>query len=955
MEALQQWWAREGHGLHALLENGVQEKHFKKWLCDNFDHWFSAIDDFLTGKSYLVPENIEFLCHDNLMGQLNGNKFRGDKKQQYLATWALPTLELEALLSNIKELLVAVRYSLAHKRSEVGERLLAQGTMGFDGLIQNLARALDGEKGRQLRQVIGPRFSLALIDEFQDTDNLQYKIFSELFGSGQHYLYLIGDPKQAIYKFRGADIHSYFVARSNASERLTLTTNYRSHPQLVEEVNRLFGTRTTPFLYDEAMLDYQRVEPGLDTSTFDIEQGGKSIAGMVYCSLPENVDDKSGRWSSGKAADVIRDYSVAEIVSLLRPDTKAIYHKGDKGKNLAPGDIAILVRSHKQAEQYRASLVEVGIPAVVSSRSSVFHTPECLELMALLHAIAGPTDLTKLKSGMAISWFNLSGNELVAIWEDEDLLSHWRAKMIQYHSLWLDKGLFAMMATVMDGEDILLNIAGKPYAERTIANLYHLVELLQEQESGENLGMGQLLQWLQKVYLHKDIVGGTELLLESDGDAVQIVTMHGAKGLEYPVVFCPYLWYSSGMLGGEKNQISVQEGGRNLIDIGSPHFEKRKELADYDQRAEELRLLYVALTRAKVRCYVMWADVKKHTYVRDSFESALGYLLFEKGACDWQQQHTTLELLSKDYSVEHHLIGDETVIDSYIPHMQQTELTPRKASGRSLSTSWQMTSFSGLATMSDYEYEHKGITVVEGDDSTISVVGLPAGASFGNVIHDLLEDSDFSLMEESPELQARIEKKCSRYGVVAEPSDIAKLLHCMVTTALPGDFCLGDIPSSSCLKEMPFYFQLSPFQTRNIYTILAEDPTVLPVGERTVRGYLTGFVDLICLVDGKYYIMDYKTNSLGEAQASYTRENLVEAMKSHNYGLQYWIYSLVLHHHLAGLMDDYDFNHHFGGVMYLFARGMNPDIKGSGVYSTIPDYDTLLSLSALLADGGRDE
>ncbi|BHH82797.1 exodeoxyribonuclease V subunit beta [Desulforhopalus sp. 52FAK] len=955
MESLQKWWVREGQTLQARFQNGVTEKHFKKWLCDNFEHWFAAIEDFVSGTSFLLPDNIEFLSYEHLIGELNGTKFRGDKKQAYLEQWTLPSIEVETLLLSIKKLLLAVRCTLASKRLEVSERLLLQGTMGFDGLIQNLAHALDGEKGRQLRQVIGDRFSLALIDEFQDTDSLQYKIFSELFGGGNHYLYLIGDPKQAIYKFRGADIHSYFTARNNAEKRLTLTTNYRSHPRLVEEVNRLFSARTNPFLYDESMLDYQRVEPGLSDSSFDIKRGGESLAGMVYCSLPENVDDKSGRWSSGKAADLFRDYSVNEILSLLNPHEKSIYCKGGKSEDLAPGDIAILVRSHKQAQQYQASLIESGIPAVVSSRSSVFHTGECLELMALLRAIASPTDLLKLKAAMAVSWFNFSGNQLVQIWQDEDQLSHWQSKMVQYHSLWLEQGLFSMMASFIEDEEILLSIAGKPYAERTIANLYHLIELIQEQESGENLGIGQLLQWLQKVYLQKDVVGGTELLLESDEDAVQIVTMHGAKGLEYPVVFCPYLWYSSGMLAGERHQITVNEHGRNLIDLGSELFEERKKLADYDQKAEELRLLYVALTRAKVRCYTMWGDVKKHTYVRDSFESPLGYLLFNEGQCEWQAQNSVLGALSSMNFTQHYLIGEEEERESYSPQLTQGELVTQKESGRSLGTSWQMTSFSGLATMSEYEYEHNGISVQRGGDNPIPVPGLPAGASFGNVIHDLLEDSDFSSLESSAELLAQIEKKCSRYGVETDSGDIAKLLRCIVSTNLTGEFSLQNIAPTSVLKEMPFYFKLSPFQTAEIHKVLAGDPTVLPMNNRSIRGYLTGFVDLICLINGKYYVMDYKTNILGENMDAYSYDNLVEAMKSHNYGLQYWIYSLVLHHHLMNLMDDYDFNDHFGGVMYLFVRGMSPDITGSGVYSTVPDYGTLLRLSALLADGGHDE
>lgn len=956
METLQSWWQQGEAQLYTRFTEAVANKHFKKWICDNLTHWFASIAAFLTGEAYLLPENIDFLMAENLLAQLNGSKFRGDeKKNNYIAEWSLPTREVEAFCASKEALLLSFRCKLASLRSEVGERLQALGTMGFDDLIQNLAAGLHGDKGALLRNAIGQRFSLALIDEFQDTDSLQYTIFNELFGTGQHFLYLIGDPKQAIYKFRGADIHSYFKARNSADKRLTLEKNYRSHPLMVEEVNRLFENRLQPFLYAETMLDYHRVLPGLTTSTYDIIQEDQSLAGMVYCSLPENLDDKAGRWSSGKAAEVFCQYTVTEISRLLDSTSTAKYSTKKVERELEPRDIAILVRSHKQAEQYQAGLLEAGIPVVVSSRVSVFHTLECGELIVLLKAIASPTELSKLKSAMTISWFKLSGNMLLDIWQDEEQLSIWQGKMFAYHRLWQDQGLFSMMNVCIADEKILINIAGNRFAERTIANIYQLVELVQEQESSENYGMGQVLQWLQRIHLQENSAAGTELLLESDEDAVQIVTMHGAKGLEYPVVFCPYLWYSSSRISSEKYQISVHENGLNVIDLGSDAFAERKQRAECDQKAEDLRLLYVAVTRAKVRCYIMWGDVKKHSFVADSFDSALGYLLFPDGQCDSEAQVASFESLAAANPIYHRQIELETVPERYESTLIEGELLPLQPSNRSLHTDWQMSSFSGLAALSDYEYEHNVPTVASvtaHKDMPIEVQGLPAGANFGNVIHDLLEEFDFFSMQASTELLVQIERKCERYGVTAQAEDIEKLLWCVVSSTLIDDFCLMDLPPERCLKEMPFYFQLSLFHTSMINEILQFEPTVLPIGPRQMRGYLTGFVDLICLQDGKYYIMDYKTNYLGTDLGDYRHEQLVLAMKSHNYGLQYWIYSLVLHRHLQNLNDDYSYDLHFGGVMYLFVRGMSPDYPGNGVYFTKPDYDTLMQLGALL---GEDE
>lgn len=954
-KVLQNWWRKEGGNLYNTFVEAIEAKHFKKGVSGDFENWFGAVVRFIDGVGSPLPGEIIYLTYSGLLAELSGVKFKGDtKKEEYLEKWSLPSPEVEELLRLKDELVLAFRLGLVAKREEVSERLLAQGTMGFDGLIRNLARGLEGIKGRELCKVIGETYSLALIDEFQDTDELQYRIFSTLFGGDGHYLYLIGDPKQAIYKFRGADIHSYFSARNDAAYLLTLTKNYRSHPSLVEEVNRLFTSRTQPFGYEESVLDYNHVQAGLSPQSYDIGEGGSSLAGMVYCSLPENSDDKEGRWSSGKAAEKFCSFTVAEICSLLAPKRALSYVKNGETRPLAPRDIAILVRSHNHAEMYREKLVRAGVPAIVSSRDSVFHSRECLELIALLKAIAAPTELSELKSAMTISWFNLSGRELKNIWDDDEQLSDWQSKIITYHGLWQDQGLFFMVNRLLREEAVLVTLAGQALAERKIANIYQLVQLVQEKESEANLGMVQILSWLQRMYTQNSGAMGGELLLESDEDAVQIVTMHGAKGLEYPVVFCPYLWYGTDYLGRESYQVAVHEKGKNIVDLGSSHFEMRKKLARAEEQAEDIRLLYVALTRAKVRCYTMWADVKKHSNVVDSFDSALGYLLFPGGYLNHDDQNAFFEKLEGNPGLWHLLLELDSEAAGYRKGIENVKLAPLTPSDRSLHTDWQMSSFSALAKLSDYEYDHTPPTP-SGGGEPVPLVGLPAGASFGNVIHDLLEQWPFyalaSFREHAPELPAAITRNCQRYGVDATEDDIQRLLEGVVKTALPPGFALCDIDEENCLKEMAFYFQLNPFKTEDIYKVLKRDPTVLPVGPRTMRGYLTGFVDLICMWQGRYYIMDYKTNNLGNDLDSYSEDGLVHAMKSHNYGLQYWIYSLVLHRHLSNLLADYSYATHFGGVMYLFVRGMTPEKPGNGVYFTLPDPGMLEELGTVLGEG----
>ena len=960
MAGLTSWWQECGDELKDLFAKSLGQGHFKKPFSDEFDQWFAELAAFFSGAAATLPDKIGLLNRLLLAGELNGHKIKGEeKKSSYLAAWPLPEVEVEELLAAAGDLLLSLRVELAEKlRAEVMSRLERRGNIGFDDLIVRLSRALLGDRGLALKRLVGARYAVALIDEFQDTDGVQWHIFSSLFGGGAHALYLIGDPKQAIYKFRGADIHSYFLARNSATQLLTLEKNYRSHPFLVGEVNRLFTSRQRPFYFPAEILDYRPVLAAKSENDADLLRAGVSLAGMVYCTLAENQDDSNGRWSSGKAAERFLSFAVAEIGRLLDPTVPAVL-RTEQERLLAPHDIAVLVRSHRQAEAYRQALAEAGIPAVVASRASVFHTGECRDLLLLLQAIANPGDMVKLRTALTIPWFGFTGNDLYELWRNEERLNQLHSRFQDYHQRWREQGFLAMMSRLLVTEEVLVTLAAGRMAERAIANINHLLELVQEEESSENLGISQVVQWLLQMSTDDGATDDTELLLESDEEAVRIVTMHGAKGLEYPVVFCPFLWYRSDRLSEEKLQITGHDDDHRLVvDLGSPQFLQRREQAVGEQMAEDLRLLYVALTRAKIRCYAMWADVKAHLPVADSFQSALGYLLFPGGALPYQGQQERLQEVVQGNPVQLLTISELDFLVPPTAKARSRKLCPREASGRSLYTDWQMSSYSAMAMLSEYEQE--GEVAAGPAGRPIPVPGLPMGASFGNVIHDLLDELSFAVIaQDHKDNTPLLQQKCLRYGVGAEPVGIARLLQQVVTTPLlqasgAGNFNLAMIDEVRCLKEMGFYFHLGLLATERINAILAGEPTLVPLAHRTMRGYLTGFIDLVCEFGGKYYIIDYKTNFLGDTLADYQADKLIAAMQAHNYGLQYWIYTLVLHRHLQNLLPEYRYHHHFGGIMYLFVRGMTPDIPGSGVFATRPDYEKVLALDRAIG-GHTDE
>ena len=1021
LNRLSGWWQSNAATLQPLMQEAVNEGKFTKDLQTGFTDWWQQVDDFLEGRSLQLPANIERLSAAGIKAELHGGKFRSskeksgeEKKEEFIAAWPLADQEVADFLRARQDVALAFRIGLVRELSTGLTRTLRQqNLLSFDDLISQLAKALAGEQGPALRQILGKRYQVALIDEFQDTDDAQYSIFSALFAGSSHYLYLIGDPKQAIYTFRGADIYSYFKARDQADFHLGLEKNYRSHPALVEAVNRLFQLREDAFATGE--LTYSPVLPAKSADDGHLLDDGKEIAVMVYCQLDAAPDADDGRWSSEKATERIVSSVVAEIARLLRPQATdgpvslapwiapaeerpqgpIMLTTTDEEKPLVPRDIAILVRNHKQADQFQAALARAGIPAVTASQQSVFATDECHDLFLLMQALCAPADLTLLKTALTSAWFGMNGQELYNLWQTPEQVDLRQSRFHDYHLLWQERGFLAMMTRLLATEKILLNLARNPLAERKISNIHHLLELIQAAETEEAMGPGKTLQWLRAMKDDPRGLEDTELRLESDEEAVRIVTMHSAKGLEYPVVFCPFLWQRGNFLKKQKDFVTCHDENRELIiDLGSPDFSRHKEQALTEELAEELRLAYVALTRAKYRCYAFWAEVKGNKDVTESMVPSLAWLLSLEQGKDFATQIQTLQQQAANDSVAHELIAadnDEPVVMAGRKTGGE-ELISLSFTGRNLHTDWLLHSYSSLSHQPDNEVnwserpERANLSPSTGDTDLLP--DLPIGAAMGNVVHALLEEVPFATLatghasavpgsrDTMPDKRSEaktsalavgagyenlLHQQCAWFGVEVNPDRLAALLQKVVQTPLsvadPGTpFCLEALNPSEIIREMPFYFQLTNSSTEQINTILAGETTVTPITPKTLQGYLTGFVDLICRYQGKFYIMDYKSNWLGNHLPDYGPAGLEQAMHDHNYGLQYWLYTLVLHRYLQNAMAGYDYATHFGGVMYLFIRGMEPTLPGSGVYYDLPDRATLERLDRCLTDnyGGAE-
>ena len=950
---IREWWKTNSGVLEGLFLEAITGMMFKKTLRDCFSDWWCQCEAFFTGISSTLPPDLSWLTKSALLDELNGSKLRGDeKKKAFLQDWPLAEQSVDDFLETCAQAVLSLRIELALELQKgLRKRMQQQGQFSFDDLVLLLAQALTGPRRAILQPVLADRFQVALIDEFQDTDTAQYRIFSTLFAGGKHYLYLIGDPKQAIYRFRGADIYAYFAARDAADNCLTLARNYRSNPLLVDAVNDLFTLRADSFVNVE--LPYHRVDAAKSSECLRLLDHGQPEAPMVYCSVDSREPDGKP-WSSGLCLERLQAFVLAEINDLLQH--KTFSSSVGSERPLAAGDIAILVRSHRQATAFQQTLARGNIPSVLGGRQTVFESNEYPDLLAVLEAVATPSDSGLLRKALCCKWFAYDGLRFHTLVHDELEMESWQERFYGYHQLWQEKGVFAMMNSLIVAESVFETLGTLPLAQRQIANITHLLEILQEEETAERLVPSGLVHFLRQQRESGDAADHAQLRLESDEEAVKIVTMHGVKGLEFPVVFCPVLWGRSARTKHEKQCVRFHdEQNRQVADLGSPFFDQRRSAAIEEELAEELRLLYVAVTRASCRSYVCWADVKANGWIMSSRESALGWALSLADCADIEEQNENIqEICDGKKAVFRRLPAvapDPVARDRDM--VSEKDYSCRDFNGFPLTAEWLMTSYSALAGAAHYSAPEP-VSRPEGAEK-VPVPDLPFGAGFGNVVHGILEDYSFAMLAGEEDYVDAVEGQCRRFGITADTEQLMMLLRNVTRSPLAvGDsgssFSLSHLSEQDLLKEMPFYFHLRRESTERINSLLEFSDVVRPVQEKMLQGYITGFVDLVCRYRGRYYVIDYKSNYLGDFLHDYTEENVKTAMGEHNYGLQYWIYSLVLHRFLAGNITDYSYDQMFGGVFYLFARGMHPGFPGNGVFYDRPQQDVLDDL--LLALGG---
>lgn len=869
---------------------------------------------------------------------------------------------------------------LAYCNAELAARKRRQQVQSYDDLLLNLHGALHHPRqGKTLIETLHRRYAAALIDEFQDTDPVQYAIFQRIYAGTNQPVFLVGDPKQAIYSFRGADIFAYLTARRDTPQQYTLDVNWRSEPRLLTAVNAVFGTvKERPFLFDG--IPFHHAIPTERKEHRPLTIQGRLEPPLQVWLLEPDGDQPVGK---GKAGEQAARATAAEIARLLNLGARQQARIGDQ--SLAGGDIAVLVRSHWQGRLIRDQLLRLNVPSVQHADDSVFGSDEVLQLEWLLAAVAEPGDEGRARTMLASDLFGLSGEDLYRLREDEHAWARWLEKLQDYRQLWREHGFIRFFRAWLIEEGVPQRLLAFRDGERRLTNLLHLAELLHV-ASRTHPGLTGLLKWLggrRRAPSNKD--EEQQLRLESDENLVRIVTVHKSKGLEYPVVFCPFLW-DGRLRVGEKTETLLyhdpDKPDRTILAVGVAEDDPAREHARREEMAENLRLCYVALTRAKLRCYLVWGKI------REAETAPPAWLLHrptvKESGKDWLQ--ATQERFKKmdGAAIRGELqtvfaAAGETVAIAPLPRepgrryqppaVEEPELQARVFGG-SLPDTWRVGSFTALTaghTVETPDYDMTAAAPVPETEPAATVPGhdiftFPRGARAGTCLHAIFERLDFTQRDRA-RLAELVNRTLAGHGLDAATWTpvVTDLVERVLATPLDdGGVRLAAIAPDRRLVELEFYYPLANLRADALRQVLERHGYAAgPFREMIenlefspLRGYMKGFIDLVFEADGRFYLVDYKSNWLGAEPAAYRRSRLDEAMARESYVLQYLIYIVALHRYLRLRLPDYDYERHFGGVFYLFLRGMDPTLGSDcGVFRDRPSLALVEALDALMATG----
>lgn len=857
-------------------------------------------------------------------------------------------------------------------------RLEASGRMTFLDLRRKLDDALAGPNGSRLAAELRRRFPVALIDEFQDTDPAQWRIFHRLFVGNHAALWLVGDPKQAIYGFRGADLTAYLSARGCADRRFALDTNWRSDSGLVTGVNALFSRAKAPFLRSD--LEFTPVRPAVradQDALVDGDTTGGRLNFWMWAPSPNerNKDPQRRRVALAVAAEIQRLVSTA------------FFQRGVHRRPVHPRDIAVLVYDRSEADALEAAFSETGLASVRQTRESVFQSEEATDLWRVVQAVLEPGSGAALRGAAASRLLGWTAAKL----EPSAVGPEWTAlaeRFQSYAEIWEAQGPLAWWRAFSTAENAGRRLLRLPRGLRAVTNYQHLAELLDAAATEAALGPRRTSDWFAQKISERQTTQSDEqtLRLDRDDDAVRLVTIHSSKGLEYPIVFCPFLFEAAisqvARAGAPLVHHSPAVPHELAADLRPAKLEsgERNPLADWaegEEFSEALRLTYVALTRARNRCYVTWGPVRR---TRGGFErSTLAWLLrpnvqetvalnavmsrlkesFEEAKDRpslWRGPVSEICARFPDAVVAEPLPAPDEAPGSGPPGTTQPLLSlTAPVSAVAPPTGWTVVSYSSL--LGAHRASDGRERLAEAEPAAAPAPEKPdacgplddfRGVEAGNCLHAVFEQLP-RIGEDAASLDVLAQAQLSTFGFddsLTQP--LADMVRRVLRQPLPAPggavFRLDQLPRNEWRCEAAFHLPLRKIDARGLAAVIhahgdrgssGGDPELwaarlATLGFNPAEGFLTGKIDLLVRWGGRIYVFDWKSNHLGHDPGAYGLHSMGRAMSEAEYFLQAHLYTLAVHRHWRLRMPGYEYERDFGGAFYLFTRGVTGEVPTDG-------------------------
>ncbi len=996
--------------LHAFCQRTLRELAFEslqrsdaELLTDTSPLIEEIVADFWVTRLHQADRVLLDLLDDAKVNRQNLHRLIGDVLRQPHAEVRPGATALATIPEPQHSALEFQLEALDYARRELDLRKRAANVVSFDDLLERLAQALRAAAGgRALATRLRRQYPVALVDEFQDTDPTQYEILTQIYLAPEATadgvrLIFVGDPKQAIYSFRGADIFTYMNARRRVTEPAgQLLVNRRSDPKLVMAVNHLFDAQRVAHAFVFPEIEFHSVQAHDEAvDALGGSEAGKAPLRILFVPRDGRIPLRGATMEKGRGATYVTAAVTADIARLVHEATI-------EGRAVRASDIAVLCRTNRQSRQIQTALRLWRIPSVIQGDTSVYATDDAAELQSVLQALAEPTNGSAVRAALATSLIGLTAQDLQALADDELEWESWVGRLRTLNETWLAHRFMPAFRGLLHEAQVPARLLASPDGERRMTNLLHLAELLQRASGELRLGPLALVEWLGRMRAESDegtiVPEALQIRLESDDAAVRLTTVHCSKGLEFNITYCPFVWD-----GGFRDKGTVvfhdpEHDNQAIVEIDNKRADTLKRQVRNEMFAEDMRLFYVALTRARHMCNLVWGAF-------GDFDTApLGLLLHPPAdlAGGTIVERLQAHLKKRDDAAIENDLANVCAASAgalrveTLPAILATPPGPTADGAgasrselrlrqpvRNLAGAWRTSSFSALtSSYSPYSAQSDGqdrdeSAEPEGETDTqrpeLSFDAFPAGARTGRLLHTVLENLDFAAAPPGV-VEELIGSSLQRYGFGSEwKQPLAIGLGHVLDTPLIDDvstFTLRQVPLQGRRSEMEFVFPVAHdiehpptgaltrerlarcFETYATASYLnGYGDALRGIGFQPLSGYLRGFIDLVFEHDGQFYVVDYKSNRLGARPIAYRQERLAGEMIRSHYVLQYHLYCVAVHRFLSSRIANYDYDQHFGGALYLFLRGMSPtNPSGNGVFFDRPPRALIEHLSLLLAD-----